>query len=506
MLRRVTLVLFFGVGGFCSAGGVFSSSRNSAHTSFSEDAQRAWERISEDARTSKSFEYISIRSNNEQETYTEWNFLLVKISHDINGSSPILIKNPINTLATNLLSTTESNSESSTESFKSIADELAQLSKSQNTFDVSLIQNTRNILEALLYVVLSKMYDAPRSQHEASSIQTQLNTAFCSAYENLNFLEQQAAANASRRSSALDNVLTRESAGVATVLLATFFGGYKFATYKPPMVTINGKQYRLVKPRILRNRNATNLSVPTEITRERDKILRTKIIPWSGREIYAIHALERYAEICSAVCYNQPIMYYSADMQSMQSYTTWQNVLQAILLHLNILEATTLIIPIRALRNLIQSLNSTSNFLYKDMIVDMYEFTPRLRQYYRRAAREFGKLLQFTPQQQKECKVDNLWYAKRVPIKDATSAAMPLCEALHGAQRGPLYSPHCADLVQGFQISQNILEALFHVVVMRTHAATGKFYEYFPTFLEEFYNRTMHFVYRNSLLEHKTIS
>ena len=43
MLRRVTLVLFFGVGGFCSAGGVFSSSRNSAHTSFSEDAQRAWE-------------------------------------------------------------------------------------------------------------------------------------------------------------------------------------------------------------------------------------------------------------------------------------------------------------------------------------------------------------------------------------------------------------------------------------------------------------------------------
>lgn len=499
MFRRLVFVFCLGMGGFSFAVGfsslsqrdviarVIDKAQEHSCSPCYKQAQQEWRKIFERAEAK-----LSLRYNSENRT--DLKTLLTRISKHINNHS----QDPFRKYLTNLviaLSNLESSHEDLVGAFYNVVFELHQLHLSNEKFDETETQKTRKALEELLYVLLRKTHG-----HDPELLKTvhgaaELPLALCVAYASLDLLKGETAPTP-RRSSGFKNIPTQDVAGVAALAIVVSLSAYKIHTRHPKIVTINGVEYPYVTPRILRDRDVKNLTSPTEITRERDNLLSLEIGQWHSRELYSKLASEQYKEICTAVCYQQPIVYYSADMKSTCSYKTWHEVIKVIHQNLDTLEKSTLIVPVKELRNFTKLIDFDSKQPYKNQIQDIYEFAPTLPQYYERAAREFWRLLHAeTRSKAKPSKEQALTYCKRMPTEEQIVGDINTNDVLHGLKRGPSYRSSHADLVLGFQASQNILEALFHVIIMRVHAETGRFYEHFPTFLPELYDRVMYVIY-----------
>ena len=376
---------------------------------------------------------------------------------------------------------------------------------------VSTFQNTQELFEALLYLLLRKMNE---HQVDVSQIHgaDRLADALCVVYASGELLRAPGRkisplTQFSRRArNVLGNVSEADvkkvlwaSAGIAWVG-AVAYQKLRGAPKPPPkMITIKGVQHVYVERLILRDCDVEGLLFPQEITSEREKLSCKKstcLLP--GLESYRALAHEKYEEICTSVCYNQPIVHYSSDLRRVCEYKTPEEVFAAIEQNLDILEKSTFIVPVAEFRRFAKLIDSGDERPCKDQIYDAYEFALRLRRYYKRASREFFRLLNRTVDSEADQQPKVLEYCKRMPTRDALGTDRHTCDLLHGLRRGLCYPSNREDLVRGFQASQNILEALFHILVMKIYAKTKRFYEPFAYYLAQVYDHTMFLIYRGT--------
>ncbi len=264
---------------------------------------------------------------------------------------------------------------------------------------------------------------------------------------------------------------------IACLGIKNIQSGGVWSSSEPQTVEFGGTAYPYVKPVYLQDKDINDPHFLKSIDDIRIRfvdLLPCEPVRFMGA---ANFAAEQHKNICLAVCYKQPVKYYSKDMCSAQEYVTWRDVADVVGEHLRMLEDEQRIVPVAALRAFLDVLQNDARGC-KDWIYAIYLLVLKMQAFYKAQALDF-----FARESRKlrERREPNVW--------------MQTDDVLVGFSRGPGYSSSSRELVQDFQTAQNIFDALFYVLVARIHETTGCFYKPFEMFRRFVCSRLMPLVY-----------